>query len=111
MCIGPYKEAFHAIKRSSRLLAVFSEKFIEAVEHLGASCDPLRVIRCRQSDAVDQRPNADTFGATELAIPEVDVVNDLRDSAKSRIAWPDTIEQHFERAFVALMRKLALKHI
>src|SRR2546421_456875 len=89
----------------------FSEKFIEIVEHLSPSCNPLRVIRRRQRDAVDQRPDADRFVATELAVPEIDVVNDLRDSAKRGIVERNAVEQHFKCAFVALMRELGLEHV
>src|SRR5215470_16740930 len=49
--------------------------------------------------------------AAEFIVLEVDVVNDLRDGAESRIFGPDTIEQYFKRAFLALVRKLSLEHV
>ena len=66
----------------SRLLSFSSENFIEVVEHLGASREALGVVCRRQCDAVDERPNTDRFLSTELAISEIDVVDDLRYGAK-----------------------------
>src|SRR5262249_7452910 len=56
-------------------------------------------------------PDADSFMTAEFIVLEVDVVNDLRNGAESRIFGPDTIEQYFKRAFVALVCKLSLEHV
>src|SRR5437588_677950 len=83
---------------TSWLLALLREELMEIVEYLVAPRDPLQVIRRRQSDAVDQRPNAGDFGAAKLAVPEVDVMNDLRNRAKRGVIERSAVEEHLERA-------------
>src|SRR5439155_13129485 len=109
---SPWRIAWSPIASSSRfLLPLLSEHLVEIVEHLRASRDPLQVIRRGQRDAIDQRANADSFVAAEFAVPEIDVMNDFCDRTKRRIVQCNTIEQHFEGAFVADMRELRLEHI
>src|SRR4051794_34767324 len=82
-----------------------AERFVEIIEHLSASRYPLRVIRRGQCDTVDQGADADSFVATELAIPQIDIVNDFRDGTKCRVLRCNTIEQHLKRALVAHVRE------
>ena len=49
--------------------------------------------------------------AAELAVLEVDVVDDLGDRLERRIARPARAEQHLEGAAVALVRELGLEHV
>src|SRR5262245_41323203 len=63
------------------LSALPLEIFVEVVEDLGASCNPFRVVLGRDADAFDQRPNARDFGAAELAVLEIDVMDDFCDGA------------------------------
>src|SRR5262249_23051993 len=49
--------------------------------------------------------------ATELAVLEIDIVNDLGDGAQRGVVHTGPCEEHFERAHVALVRHLALEHV
>src|SRR5262245_3649916 len=105
-----------AVRRSAstdwhRLLPLLPEHFVEIVEHFGAACDALQVIRRRKRNAVDQCPDANGFIAAEFVVLEVDVVNDLRNGAERRILARDAIEQHLEGALVALVREFRLEHV
>src|SRR5262249_16051802 len=93
------------------LSALPLEIFVEVVEDLGASCNPLRVVLGRDPDPLDQRPNAGDFGAAELAVLEIDVMDDLRDGAQGRVLQRAALQQHFERAFVTLVGELGLEHV
>src|SRR5262249_48350209 len=64
------------------LSALPLEIFVEIVEDLGAARNPFRVVLGRDADPFDQRPDAGDFGATELAVLEIDVMDDLRDGAQ-----------------------------
>src|SRR5262249_40546463 len=88
-----------------------AEIFVEIVEDLAAARDPLRVILGGDADALDQRPDARDFGAAELAVLQVDVVNDLADGAQRRVLELAALEEHLERALVALMGELGLEHV
>src|SRR5262245_2664277 len=87
------------------------EIFVEVVEHLGAARDAFRVVLGRDADALDQRPDARDLGTAELVVLEVDVVDDLADGAQRRVLERAALEQHLERALVALVRELGLVHV
>src|SRR4051812_45652789 len=93
------------------LSAFLLEIVVEAVEDPGASRNPFRVILGRDADAFDQRSDPCDLGAAELVVLEIDIVDDLRDGAKRRVFQCAAIEQDFERALVALVRKLGLEHV
>src|SRR5215813_5325554 len=93
------------------LTTFFPEIFVEVVENFGAARDPLRVVLGRDADAFDQRSDAGDFGAAELAVLEIDVVDDLRDGAQRRVLQGAALQQHLERAFVALVGELGLEHV
>src|SRR5499433_69667 len=93
------------------LSALPLEIFVEIVEDLGAARNPFRVVLGRDADPFDQRPDAGDFGATELAVLEIDVMDDLRDGAQRRVLQRAPLQQHFERAFVALVGELGLEHV
>src|SRR5262249_11060336 len=54
-------------------------KYSQVVEDLGAARNALRIVLGRDADAFDQRPDAGDFGAAELAVLEIDVMDDFRD--------------------------------
>src|ERR1700751_1631478 len=95
----------------SPLPALFLEIFVEVVEDLGAARNALRIVLARDTDAFDQRSDAGDFGAAELAVLEIDVMDDLGDGAQRRVLQRAPLQQHFERAFVALVRELGLEHV
>src|SRR5439155_6491796 len=101
----------HQFAYRSPLPALFLEIFVEVVEDLGAARNPLRIFLGRDTDAFDQRPDAGDFGAAELAVLEIDVMDDFRDGAQRRVFQRASLQQHFERAFVALVRELGLEHV
>jgi hypothetical protein len=63
------------------LSALLLEIFVEVVEDLAASRNPYRVVLRRDTDAFDQRSDAGDFGAAELVVLQIDVMDDLRDGA------------------------------
>src|SRR5262245_35505206 len=93
------------------LSTFFPEVLVEVIEDLGAARNPFRVVLGRDADAFQQRPDAGDFGATELAVLEIDVMDDLRDGAQRRVLQRAPLQQHFERAFVALVGELGLEHV
>src|SRR5262245_40905074 len=101
------------VRRAMRLLlsAFLPEILVEAVEDLGAARNPLRVVLGPDADAFNQRSDAGDFGAAEFVILEIDVMDDFRDGAQRRVLQRAPLQQHFERAFVALVRELGLEHV
>src|SRR6478736_6710102 len=91
--------------------ALFLEVFIEVVEHLGAALDPFRIVLGRNADALDQRLDAGHLGTTELTVLEIDVMHDLADRPQCAVLRSGTIEQHLERALVALVGEFRLEHV
>src|SRR5437588_7731521 len=67
------------------LLPLSAKYFVEIVEHLCSARDPLRIVGRRQCDAVDQGTNADSLLAAELAVPQIDFVNNPGNRAKTRL--------------------------
>ena len=72
---------------------------------------PLRVILRRDADTFDQRPDAGHFGAAELVVLQVDVVDDLSNGAQRGVVERGALEQHLECAFVALVGEFGLEHV
>src|SRR5262249_8368892 len=93
------------------LSAFLPEVLVKVVEDLRAPRNPFRVVLCRDADAFDQRPDAGDLGAAELAVFEIDVMDDLRDGAQRRVLQRAALQQHFERAFVALVGELGFEHV
>src|SRR5215472_18532700 len=93
------------------LSAFLPEIFVQVVEDLGATRNALRIVLGRNADAFDQRPDAGDFSAAELAVLEIDVMDDFRDGAQRRILQRAPLHQHLECAFVALVRELGLEHV
>ena len=62
-------------------------------------------------DAGDQPSNAHGFLAAELAVLQVDVVNDLGDRLQCRVVETGAGKQHLETAAVALMGDFAFEHV
>src|SRR3954467_3559791 len=97
--------------RQSLLPPLLLEIFVEVVEHLGATRDATRVILGRHADPFDQRPDAGDLRPAEFVVLQVDVVDDLRDGAQRGILQCAALEQHLERALVALVGELGLEHV
>src|SRR5215813_821686 len=91
--------------------AFLAEILVEVVEHFGPARDPLRVILGRRADTLHKRSDACDFGSPELAVLEIDIVDDLADSAKRCILEAASLEQDLERALVALVREFRLEHV
>src|SRR5260221_8537512 len=87
------------------------EVLVEVVEHFGSPRNPLRVIAGRGADTLDQRSNPCDFGPPELAVLEVDVVDDLGNRAQRCILEAASIEQHLEGAFIAFVGEFRLEHV
>src|SRR5262249_6141928 len=92
------------------LSAFLPEVLVEVVEDLRAPRNPFRVVLGRDAEAIDQSYAGD-FGAAELAGLEIDVMDDLRDGAQGWVLQRAALQQHLERAFVALVGELGLEHV
>src|SRR5512132_1580019 len=94
-----------------RATALASEYGIESVEDRRAAGETLVVVARIRADTGDQHLDARGFLAAELAVLEVDVVDDLGDRRQRRIIETGSGQEHLEAAAVALMGKLGLEHI
>src|SRR6516225_12020953 len=101
----------HHFAAAIPLSALALEIFVDVIEDLAAARNALRIVLGRDTDAFDQRPDAGDFGAAELAVFEIDVMDDFRDGAQRRVLQRAPLQQHFERAFVTLVRELGLEHV
>src|SRR6516165_4205273 len=93
------------------LSALLSKVLVEVVEDFGPTRDPLRIILGRYTDTLHQRSNPCDFGSPELAVLEIDIVDDLADGAKRCVFEAASVEQDLEGAFVALVREFRLEHV
>src|SRR5262249_21410554 len=93
------------------LSAPLPEVLVEVIEDFGTARDPLRIILGRCADTLHKGSDTCDFGSAELAVLEIDIVDDLADGAKRRVLEAAAIEQDLERALVALMREFRLEHV
>src|SRR5262249_57449149 len=94
------------VRRAMRLLlsAFLPEIFVEIVEDLAAARNPFRVVLGPDADAFNQRSDACDFGAAELVVLEIDVMDDFRDGAQRRVLQPPPLHHHLEPPLLALLR-------
>src|SRR5215472_1219266 len=83
----------------------------QIVEQPGASRQALLLLRRIGADPRDQHLQARRLLAGELAVLEIDVVDDLGDLAETRLLEPAPRQQHLEAAAVALMGELGGEHV
>src|SRR5207253_10087033 len=95
---------------ASRSLGFF-EIGIEIVEYAFAALDPLLIVARARANAGDQGPDSLGFRAPELAILEVDVVDDFGDRGSSGVIGPKAACQHLHGAGVADVRELRFEHV
>src|SRR5262245_42586618 len=110
MCASLLVEVSRSFERAC-LSALLPEVLVEVVEDFGPARNPLRVILGRGTDTLHKCSDTCDFGPPELAVLEVDIVDDLRDGAKRCIFEAAPIEQDLERAFVALVGEFRLEHV
>src|SRR5688572_13510816 len=72
---------------------------------------PCLVLAMQERDPGDLCSDALGFGPAELGVPQIDVVNDVRDGAKPWLFEIEALAQNLERAAVALVRKFGLEHV
>src|SRR5438477_6692139 len=87
------------------------ERFVEAVENRCPLRQAIRVDGRRQRQPDDHAPEPRRLRPAMAPILEVEVVNDFRDAPERRVAEPETLEQHFERAQLAFVRELGAGHV
>src|SRR5262249_29434504 len=93
------------------LSALLAKVLVEVVEDFGATRNPLRIILGRRADTLYKGSDTCNFGSAELAVLEIDIVDDLADGAKRRVLYAASLEQDLEGAFVALVREFRLEHV
>src|SRR5262249_7093789 len=93
------------------LSAPLPEVLVEFIEDFGTARDPLRIILGRCADTLYKGSDTCNFGSAELAVLEIDIVDDLADGAKRRVLYAASLEQDLERALVALVGEFRLEHV
>src|SRR5262245_12183124 len=93
------------------LSAFLPEVLVEVVEDFSPACNPLRIIPGRGADTLHKGSDTCDFGSPELAVLEIDIVDDLGDGAKRCVLEAASVEQHLEGAFVALVGEFRLEHV
>src|SRR5262249_31351742 len=91
--------------------ALSLEILVEIVEQGSAAFETRGVVLVRHGDPGHQAIDPGGLGAFELAVLEIDVVNDLRDRAEGRFLQVETFHQHLEGAVVAFMGVFRLEHV
>ena len=69
----------------------FAKILVRIIEDRGAALDPRKIVFLRHADAGDHVGNAGSLVAAELAILQVDVVNDLGNGNEGRVIQPDPL--------------------
>ena len=81
-----------ASSRLARSRLSIGASLVEVVEDFGATRDPLRIILGRRADTLHQGSNPCHFGSPELAVLEIDIVDDLGDGAKRGVLEAASID-------------------
>src|SRR3954468_18549944 len=85
--------------------------FVKILEHGRSAVQaPAVVVRCGR-DAGNQRLDARRLLPPELAVLQVDVVDDLGDGLECRFRLAQPGQQDLEGAVIALVRVLGLEHV
>src|SRR3954470_579342 len=98
-------------RRSSLGLSV-AEEGVELVERVARVCDALEIVVEGRADARQHRANPGSLGARELAVGDVELVNDFADRGEAGIGRERGMQNDgFETAAVGLMGELGIRHV
>src|SRR6266545_607580 len=97
--------------RSASVSRCSAVERVQVVEERGAALEPRLVIRVGRGHPGDDLADAGRLLPAVLRVLHVHVVDDLRDGAERRLIEPEALDQHLERAEVALVGELRLEHV
>src|SRR5688572_3375728 len=92
-------------------IALASEAGEQFVEEFAASGQAYLVALVQQAQAVDLRGETGRFGATELGVLDVDIVNQFGQSRQTELFQLEADAEHLERAAITFVRELGLEHV
>src|SRR4029077_4293049 len=101
-------ESSNASCKSAALLA---EVFVEVVEDRAATSEPFLVSPVRHRDAGYQSLDAIGLVPSELAVLQIDVVDDFGDRLERWVGQAGVAKQYLEAAAVTLMGEFGLEHV
>src|SRR5712691_491033 len=84
---------------------------MEGVEECRAKRESNSILRVLPSDAAEQSLHARRLGSAERRFLVVDVVDDLPNGPQRRVRQAKPLDQRLERARLAFMGVLCLKHV
>src|SRR6266480_5647205 len=88
-----------------------SERGEEIVEESEAAIEPAFVIRAVQEHAEDDLLDSGSIRPPELAVFEVDVMDDFRDVSEPWVRVPNDPNERLERTGIPLVRKVSADHV
>src|SRR5205809_6981364 len=84
---------------------------IQILQNCCSSRDAILIVAMSHSDAGDHHRDSRRFRPIELRLFQIDVMDNFTDRAECGIVQAHAVEQDFERAAIALMRKLGIEHV
>src|SRR3546814_1925119 len=97
-------------RRSSWRLSV-AEIGVERVERVAAARDPFEIVLARRADAIEHCAQSGCLGPVELAVGNVELVDQLADRGQCRIIEAGAQHQRLEAAAILLMGELGIGHV
>src|SRR5438552_14568734 len=95
----------------THLLALLLVVNINVLQNCCGAREAIAVVVMRHGDAGDHHGHPRHFRAIEFRLFQIDVVNDLGDGAHGRIVDAQALDQHLERAAVALVREFGIERV
>src|SRR3546814_5825784 len=84
---------------------------VEMVEGGGGARDPVEIVNARRADAIEDGAQAGGLGPVELAVGNVELVDQLADRGQCRIIEAGAQHQRLEAAAILLMGELGIGHV
>src|SRR4051794_33145944 len=84
---------------------------MQTVEHRGCGGDPLLVAARDGADPIDRASHTRRLIASELAVAEIEIVEDLSDRGECGIVEAHALEQHFKAAAISNVGELGVEHV
>src|SRR3546814_2842406 len=84
---------------------------VEMVEGGGGARDPFEIVLARRADAIEHCAQSGCLGPVELAVGNVELVDQLADRGQCRIIEAGAQHQRLEAAAILLMGELGIGHV
>src|SRR5215471_8378051 len=93
------------------LLPLLFQDRVQTVEDRHPPLEQVVIVRRRFGKRPDGQVDAGRFVARELAVVKIGFVDDLRDEPDASILDPETLDQGFEGALVAVVAELGSEYV